>query len=115
MDEGRDLTAYYAAHLRPGMVDLSTSSPEPLPLEYGSLADVPLSSVNPPGGSLALREVIAARYKWLTAEDILVASGASEILVALALAAADSSREVITWPGTYPSLTAAVHAVHAGA
>ena len=88
------------------MLDLSAPSPRPLPIDFtkalASLRDVEFAT---PGGSLALRSMIAARYTTLTAEDILVTTGASEALAVLAAALGGASRTIALVPGVYPSFT----------
>ena len=72
---------YYARHFRPGMVDLSTSSPSG-PAEL----DEQRVGYGPPGGLPALREAIASLYPGLAAEHVVVTNGATEALAATAFA-----------------------------
>src|SRR5579884_3682332 len=60
-DEGTppDLTTYYSAYCRSGMVDLSRSNGEPAPLAP-AFESVPWAAVRPPGGVVPLRAAIAA-------------------------------------------------------
>jgi aspartate/methionine/tyrosine aminotransferase len=108
-----DLTTYYSAFCRPGMVDLSRSNGEPAPLAP-SFERVPWSAVRPPGGAPRLRATVAAHcYKSLGPEDILLCSGASEALVAIALALAGDGRPIVALPGTYPSFTGTLRTLRA--
>ncbi len=109
-----DLPAYYASHFRPGGIDLSASSPPAgrLPSLPRDLAGIDLAH-STPGGSLALRTAIAARYETLSAGDILVCAGASEALSALAFANLDRESTLWTERGSYSSLISAAR--HCGA
>ena len=99
-----NLIEYYTAHYRAGMVDLSVSSPPPVPLPRW--APPPASEMAFPqyGGSRALREAIAARYETLGADDVVVAAGAAEGLLALGLGLGGEGRTVVVHPGAWPSL-----------
>ena len=103
-----DLAAYYAAHLAPGAIDLSASSPPPAPLRMeGSKFD---GSFVTPRASEPLRAAIAKRYRALTPDDIVICAGASEALAAVAFATLKAGSAVWAGPATYPSLlNAALH------
>jgi aspartate/methionine/tyrosine aminotransferase len=114
-DEGMhaDLTTYYSAYCHAGMVDLSRSNGEPAPLTP-AFEGVPWAAVRPPGGIVPLRAAVAAHcYRLLGPEDILLCSGASEALVATALALARRGCTVVALPGTYPSFTATLRTLGA--
>ncbi len=114
-DEGvhSDLTTYYSAYCRAGMVDLSRSNGEPAPLAP-AFESIPWAAVRPPGGVAPLRAAVAAHcYRLLGPEDILLCSGASEALVATALALASRGSAVVALPGAYPSFTATLRALGA--
>lgn len=112
MTAALDIPSYYRLHFRADMADVSQSSPQPLPLPLVAVDSNALAAVRPPGGSPELRAAIAARYRTLACDDILVCSGASEALVALALTLAPDS-SVVCLPGTYPSFTAAARLARA--
>jgi rSAM/selenodomain-associated transferase 1 len=85
--------------------DLSSPSPDTVPgLSFTRVRDVDVRS-SQPGGSRALRAAIAGLYEHLTPDDILVTSGASEALAALAAALADRSAIYALANGMYPSFT----------
>lgn len=108
-----DVTAYYATHFRDGMVDLSRSSADPLPLT-SNFEEVPWSSVRPPGGIADLRAAVArCCYRTLVPDDILLCSGASEALVACALTLASPGRSAVALPGSYPSFTRTLRVLRA--
>src|SRR5713226_6567200 len=65
-----DVPAFYAAHFRPDMIDLSASCPDALPADL-ELYGVDIASVRP-GGSLELRAAIAGRYRSIAPEQVLV-------------------------------------------
>ena len=94
----------YARRYRPGMIDLSAPSPTPSPVHLTSavLASVDLA-FSTPGGSLALREAVARRYETLTAADVLITSGGSEALAALAASVSGPGRRIALSDGTYTS------------
>lgn len=100
-----DVVEEYARHFRPGMLDLSAPSPAPLPLHLSSEelegADLAFST---PGGSRALRAAVAARYSTLDPDDVLITSGGSEALAALAFAISAPGRRIALAPGAYASL-----------
>ncbi len=89
---------YYARHYRPGMVDLSTSSPS----GGEQLADQRVTYAAP-GGLPALREAIAGLYPGLSAEHIVVTNGASEALAATAFALVRRGERVSAGQEIYPS------------
>jgi rSAM/selenodomain-associated transferase 1 len=99
-----DVVEAYALHFRAGMLDLSAPSPTPLPLDLESeaLAGVDLG-FSTPGGSRRLREAVAARYETLTADDVLITSGGSEALAALAATVGGPGRRIALAPGAYAS------------
>jgi aspartate/methionine/tyrosine aminotransferase len=108
-----DLTRYYSSYCRQGMVDLSRSSADPPSLAL-TFEQVPWATVRPPGGVPALRAAVAARcYTSLGLEDVLLCSGASEALVATALALGSGGRPVVACSGTYPSFTGTLRALGA--
>ncbi|MEO6398352.1 MAG: aminotransferase class I/II-fold pyridoxal phosphate-dependent enzyme, partial [Tepidiformaceae bacterium] len=107
-----DLPAFYAAHLSPGMIDLSTSSPHPLALRVLNSDDISGAFLTPQT-SLPLRLAIASRYTTLGADDILLCSGAGEALAAIAYATLTRGDIVAASPSTYPSLCNAAR--HLGA
>jgi aspartate/methionine/tyrosine aminotransferase len=109
---GLDIPAYYRLHFRAGMADVSQSSPQPLPLPSVEVAPDELAAVRPPGGSHELREAVAARYRNVSPDDVLVCSGASEALVALALTLGTRG-PVVAFPGGYPSFMSAARVVGA--
>lgn len=90
---------YYAALFRPGMVDLSTSSPAHDP---GGPARTS-SDYPPPGGLPELRREIAGLYPGLGPENIIVTNGASEALAACAFAFVQRGACVYADQGGYPS------------
>lgn len=96
---GGDILQLYARGYRPGMIDLSSSSP----LLPG--VDETLSAYPEPGGARALRAAIARLYPGLTADNVVVTNGASEALAASAFAFVSSNRRVSFCPGAYPSFT----------
>ncbi len=106
---GLDLIDYYDRHFRAGMVDLSVSSPAPTPiaLDSAALGEVESLAYTSPQGSLALRTAIAARYETLAAGDVLVTSGASEGLAAIAHALLDAHSVAVAERGVYAGLLAA--------
>ncbi|MGE0135459.1 MAG: TIGR04282 family arsenosugar biosynthesis glycosyltransferase [Dehalococcoidia bacterium] len=97
-----DVIEAYAARFTAGLLDLSCPSPP-----FASQIDVGARPVDPAfptaGGSRALRERIARLYERLDADDILVTSGASEALAALAAALARPGTPVAVADGAYPS------------
>ncbi|MGE3855545.1 MAG: TIGR04282 family arsenosugar biosynthesis glycosyltransferase [Dehalococcoidia bacterium] len=99
-----DVVEAYSLHFRAGMLDLSAPSPTPLPLDLGSeaLAGVDLG-YSMPGGSRLLREAVAARYETLGPDDILITSGGSEALAALAAAVGGPRRRIALGTGAYAS------------
>ena len=104
-----DLAAYYAEHLPADAIDLSVSSPAPAPLGLGAWRDIDSSFVTP-GVSEPLRAAIAARYRTLTADDILVCAGAGEALAAVVFATLGTGSTMIADRAAYPSaLNAARH------
>jgi hypothetical protein len=110
-----DLPAYYAAHFRPGAIDLSASSPRPAavgPLVAGDAAAIDLAHTTP-AASRALRAAIAARYESLAADDIIVCAGASEALSAVAFATLTAGATAWAEAATYPSFLSAAR--HCGA
>ncbi len=93
----------YAERFAAGMLDLSCPSPPPsLVIDAAALARADLGYA-PPGGTDALRARIAARYRSLGAEDVLVTNGASEALAALALVLGGAGRRVAVHAGAFPS------------
>lgn len=104
-----DLLTFFADHMRPGAIDLSASSPPPAVIEAlpGEQLRGELLAFVPPAGAPELREAIAARYETLDSEDVLLCAGASEALVAVALALLRPGECVWVQPGTYPSFTEA--------
>ncbi|MEP6871694.1 MAG: TIGR04282 family arsenosugar biosynthesis glycosyltransferase [Anaerolineaceae bacterium] len=109
---GLDLPAYYAAHMAPGAIDLSISSPPAVPLRTYGPGKFDHSFVTP-SASEPLRTAIAARYTTLTADDIVVCAGASEALAAVAFATLEAGSLVLAETSTYPSLLNAAR--HCGA
>jgi aspartate/methionine/tyrosine aminotransferase len=106
-----DLTSYYCRYYQDGAIDLSRSSANPLELSP-NFERVPWAQVRPPGGVFALRAAIATHcYTSLGPQDILLCSGASEALVAIALALGSGGRSAVAFPGTYPSFTGAMRAL----
>lgn len=95
--EPAHLLDYYARHFRPGMIDLSASSP---PRGDGSGERM---DYGPPGGLPALRAAIAALYPGLRAEHIVVTNGASEALAATAFALVRPGLRVSAPEAIYPS------------
>jgi aspartate/methionine/tyrosine aminotransferase len=97
-----DLLEFYSKYYSPNLIDLSSSSApaEFEPEELESCGDL---DYVPPTGADELRELIAADYPELTAENIVLASGASEALVAFAHATLKPSSVVWAARGTYPS------------
>ena len=99
-----DVIEAYAANFRADLVDLSCPSPH-----FEGYFAVDTTTVDPgfpiPGGSFELRERIARLYQRLEADDILVTSGASEALAALAAALARPGEPVAVTDGAYPSFT----------
>lgn len=110
-----DITAYYSAYMQPGMVDLSRSSPDTLPLPIAPAVEhTHLAAVRPPGGIESLRAAVARHcYTTLDADDVLLCSGASEALVATALALGRTGEPAVAVPGAYPSFTATIDAMGA--
>lgn len=105
-----DVVEAYALHFRAGMLDLSAPSPTPLPLDLRSEALLGVDlGFSVPGGSLRLREAVAARYGTLTADDVLITSGGSEALAALAAAVGGPGRRVALAPGAYASFVEVAH------
>jgi len=104
-----DLLTFFAEHLRPGAIDLSASSPPPAVIEAlpGEQLSAEQLAFVPPSGAPELREAIAARYETLGADDILLCAGASEALVAVALALLEPGGCAWSQPGTYPSFSEA--------
>jgi aspartate/methionine/tyrosine aminotransferase len=105
VDGSADLLQFYADHFRPGAIDLSASCPPPMPIEgfeRRTLRAEDLAFV-PPSGAPELRAAIAGRYDAVAAEDIVIAAGASEALVAIAQATLKPGRSAWVAPGTYPS------------
>jgi rSAM/selenodomain-associated transferase 1 len=95
---------YYRRHFRRGMADLSSSSAPAAGLLFApGSAD---TAYAPPGGLPALRDAIAARYDGLAPGDVIVTTGASEALAALALAVTQAGDTVVATRGCYPSLAA---------
>lgn len=89
---------YYARHYRPGMVDLSTSSPS------GAVdLDEQRVGYGPPGGLPALREAIASLYPGLAAEHVVATNGATEALAATAFALVRPGQRVFAGDEIYPS------------
>jgi aspartate/methionine/tyrosine aminotransferase len=108
-----DLVTYYSTYCRPGMVDLSRSNGDP-PSLAPIFEQVPSAAVRPPGGAPALRAAVADRcYTSLGPEDVLLCPGASEALVASALALQCRGRSIVAVPGTYPSFTTTLRALGA--
>src|SRR5690349_11041348 len=108
-----DVISYYSDYLRPGMVDLSQSSAAPPQLDP-DFRGIPWESVRPPGGVAELRSAVAATcFQTLCRDDVLLCSGASEALVAVALGLELHGRPVVALPGTYPSFTATLRSVGA--
>ena len=110
MDDPPNLLTYYERHFADGMTDLSASSPPPIPLQPARL-DARDLAYSAPGGSTALRVAIASRYESIGPEHVVVTSGASEALAALALTLVRRGDVVVAEPGTYPALVEAVRAV----
>ena len=112
--EPQNVVEAYAKHYRAGMVDLSAPSPTPLPLpltpEVIARADLAFST---PGGSPELRAAVAARYRTLTADDILITSGGSEALAALAFALSGPGSRIALTEGAYASFVEVARAAGA--
>jgi len=107
-----DLLSYYERYFREGMVDLSESSPEPTHVTATALSRYDLA-YSAPGGSVALRRAIAARYETLCADDVVVTSGASEALAAVALVALRRGDMAVVGDGVYPTVVALAEVVGA--
>jgi hypothetical protein len=111
-----DLLAFYATYFHPGSIDLSSSSPAAARLDGMTIlpADEESLAYVRPRGFSELRAAIAARYRTLTADEVLVCAGASEALAAtaFAFAFAQGGRVWVPLPA-YPSLTAAAGLVGA--
>ncbi len=98
-----DLLEFFSAHYDPSLVDLSSSS-APAEFECGNLsADGDSLDYVPPTGGDELRELIARDYPGLTADNVVLASGASEALAAFAHATLRPGSPVWMARGTYPS------------
>jgi rSAM/selenodomain-associated transferase 1 len=89
---------YYAKYYRPGMVDLSASSPPVGDEDLGVAAQYAQ-----PGGLPELRAAIATLYDGLRADDIVVTNGASEALAVIAFALVRPGQTVSAAEDVYPS------------
>lgn len=89
---------YYARFFRPGMTDLSASSPP-----RGAEAWEGRVDYGPPGGLPELRRAVADLYAGVRAEDVIVTNGASEALAATAFALVQAGDTVSAGRGIYPS------------
>ena len=105
----------YREHFATGMVDLSSSSPQPLTArealeEAGvgveSLVNAPLD-YEPSGGGLALRGAIASLYGGVSASEVLVTAGAAEAIRVVAEAAIQPGDRVVVQRPVYEPLRAA--------
>lgn len=100
----RNVIEAYAHDFTPELTDLSCPSPT-----FDGAIRVGDAEVAPgfptPGGSAELRGRIARLYERIEARDVLVTSGASEALVALAAALAERGRPIAVTAGAYPSFT----------
>jgi aspartate/methionine/tyrosine aminotransferase len=110
-----DLLSYFATYFAPGLTDLSASNaPAPsLSRELGCQLSTATLDYVAPGGADDLRSKIAARYETLTADDVLITSGASEALVAIAFALLDHDSVALVDPATYPSFLHAARRIGA--
>ncbi|MEO9253962.1 MAG: TIGR04282 family arsenosugar biosynthesis glycosyltransferase [Tepidiformaceae bacterium] len=108
-----DILGYYDRYFASGMVDLSTSSPlvAAFPGEASEMRQG-LSYADRDGDS-ALRVAIAARYESIAADDVVVTTGASEALAALALALLRPGDTADIGSGGYPSFVETARAVGA--
>ena len=103
---------FYSQYYDPELVDLSSSS---APSEFEPdemLTSGDLDYVAPTGAE-ELRELIALDYEGLTADNVVLASGASEALVAFAHATLRPSSAVWAARGTYPSFLEAALRIRA--
>ncbi|MCC6380855.1 MAG: pyridoxal phosphate-dependent aminotransferase [Dehalococcoidia bacterium] len=111
-DANLDLLAWYTRYFQPGVVDVSASNPPPWPLPAPPEAEVVAAAdYVAPMGAPALRGAIAARYATLSADDVILGNGASEVLAALGLMLARRGSRVAVDRGAYPSFLEAVRAV----
>lgn len=109
-DPRRDLLRYYSHYFAPGVVDLSSSSPPPRPLDVEPASHFDPCDLEyvPPQGPRDLREAIAAHYGTVAPDELLITSGASEALAALALALVCRGDTVAVSRDTYPSFVEGV-------
>ncbi len=100
-----DVLEYYTRYFRDDIVDLSSSSPHPtrFATRCGIAAGEDDATFVPPRGAREVRERIAARYRRASADDIVLANGASEALVAAANAVVSNCSTVAVERGVYPS------------
>lgn len=108
-DDSLDLLAWYARYFQPGVTDVSASNPPPWPLPAPTAAAVVASAEYvAPSGAPALRAAIAARYATLSADDVILGNGASEVLAALGFVLGRSGCAASVACGAYPSFVEAV-------
>ena len=100
-----DLLEFFSKYYSPDLIDFSSSS-APAGFEPACMGGEDLDYVAPTGAD-DLRELIASDYEGLTRENIVLASGASEALVAFAHAVLDARSIVWCARGTYPSFVEA--------
>jgi aspartate/methionine/tyrosine aminotransferase len=100
-----DLLEFFSKYYSPDLIDFSSSS-APAGFEPACMGGEDLDYVAPTGAD-DLRELIASDYEGLTRENIVLASGASEALVAFAHAVLDARSIVWCARGMYPSFVEA--------
>jgi rSAM/selenodomain-associated transferase 1 len=105
----------YRERFAPGMVDLSSSSPQPLTARevlddagagYACLLDDALD-YEPGGGSQALRGAVASLYDDISADHVLITAGAAEAIRVAAEAAIRPGDCVVVQRPAYQALRAA--------
>lgn len=102
----------YRRHIRPGVFDLSSSSPVPLTardalrvagIDPESLLDLPLTYERS-GGSRELAAAVAVLYAGISPEDVLITAGASEAIRTVAISCVERGDTVAVQSPSYGAL-----------
>jgi len=104
-DPRSDLLRYYSRYYWPGVVDLSSSNPPPVPLDIEPASHIEPGELSyvPPSGCENLRQAIANHYETVEPGELLITAGASEALAAIALSLVRRGDVVVVDRGSYPS------------